>query len=392
MTSHTHRAFIRPAWMVIGIVAAGVGAFAWSRVGLLDLPSVPRDLALDATGLEDLDAMAQLDKALLAPQGAAQAVTGATRPGSDEGARANQGADRASDRGGGAKSPLSGAAQLVHQGLQLIGGGRPEEGLTAMHSGLLLDPDNLVLSNAYRMECFKLRRAALADARRTSASPVAATGAVSSVFPAYLETQPIALLEKLAKDHPSRETRLALALAWVDEMLLFPALEVKAPASVESVRELTAVLEGADSTGKESTAASPYYVPALFARGLNHLHRPARLVWPEADKTPPDAAAQDIARCIAVGRKFNVGSTKLQATLALALGDAYVKIGRSQNARSWWQIAQNLCRDDAIQQAVRRRYAWRDETLLDDLEAELDRARAELDAPMTDLRMMWSTP
>ncbi len=364
MTSHTHRAFVRPAWMVIAMAAAGVGAFAWSRVGLLDLPSVPHDLTLDATGLGNLDAMRDLDDAI----------------------RSDSRADRVSN---GALPP---AAQRVRDGLLLIRAGKPEAGLAAMQQGVAQDPDNLVLSNAYRMECFTLRRAALADARRASAAPVAATGAVNSVFPAYLEAQPIAPLEKLKKDHPSRETRLALALAWVDEMLLFPALEVKAPASVESVRELTVVLEGDGSTDGKSSAASPYYVPALFARGLNHLHRPARLVWPEADKTPLDAAVQDIARCIAVGRKFNAGSSRLQATLAIALGDAYVKIGRSQNARSWWQIAQNICRDEAIQQAVRRRYAWRDETVLDDLEAELDRARAELDAPMTDLRMMWSTP
>lgn len=364
MTSHSHRALLRPVWLVIALVAAGLGAFAWSRVGLLDLPNVPRDLALDATGLGKLESMKQLDDALHAPQTA----------------------DRASDRA------LPPAAQRVRDGLLLIREGQPEAGLAAMQQGVAQDPDNLVLSNAYRMECFTLRRAALADARRASAAPVAATGAVNSVFPAYLETQPIAPLENLTKDHPSRETRLALALAWVDEMLLFPALEVKAPASVESVRELTTVLEGGGSTNGKSSAANPYYVPALFARGLNHLHRPARLVWPEADKTPPDAAVKDIGRCIAVGRTFNVGSVRLQATLAIALGDAYVKIGRSQNARSWWQIAQNLCRDDAIQQAVRRRYAWRDETVLDDLEAELDRARAELDAPMTDLRMMWSTP
>lgn len=387
MTLHTRRALFRSAWMVIAILTAGVGAFAWSRVGLLDLPSVPRDLSLDATGLGDLEAMRQLDNAIHSLQlGDLSDNSEATRPGSEGTDRAGLGSAVASDQ------PLSPAAQQVRAGLNLIRAGKSEAGLAAMQQGVVLEPDNLVLSNAYRMACFKLRRASLADARRVSDSPVAATGAVNSVFPTYLETQPITLLEKLTKEHPSRETRLALALAWVDEMLLFPALEVKAPASVESVRELTAVLEGTGSTGEKSSAANPYYVPALFARGLNHLHRPARLVWPEADKTPPDAAVQDIARCIAVGRKYNVGSVRLQATLAVALGDAYVKIGRSQNARSWWQIAQNLCRDDAIQQAVRRRYAWRDETVLDDLEAELDRARAELDEPMTDLRRMWSAP
>ena len=74
----------------------------------------------------------------------------------------------------------------------------------------------------------------------------------------------------------------------------------------------------------------------------------------------------------------------------MTLGDAYVKAGRLNVARSWWQIAQNLCGDDSIQQAVRRRYGWGDEEILDRLEEELDRARAELDQPMTDLAMMWN--
>ena len=32
----------------------------------------------------------------------------------------------------------------------------------------------------------------------------------------------------------------------------------------------------------------PAYVPALFGRGLNYLHRPARLVWPESKKMAPE--------------------------------------------------------------------------------------------------------
>ncbi len=240
-----------------------------------------------------------------------------------------------------------------------------------MRSGIRLDPENLVLANAYRMTAFRLRR----DFLNTSKRGVNPT----PTFPAYLDKEPIAFFEALSKDHPTREAKLSLALAWVDLMLLFQPLEIKAPASVESVKVLTSVLDKANT----------HYVPALYARGLNHLHRPSRLVWPEADKTPPDAAVQDISRCIAVGRRIKVGSPRLQATLAIALGDSYVKVGRLNNARSWWQLAQNLCRDGAVQQAVRRRYAWRDEEILDRLEEELDRARAALDEPMTDLRIMW---
>jgi hypothetical protein len=132
------------------------------------------------------------------------------------------------------------------------------------------------------------------------------------------------------------------------------------------------------------------YVPALFARGLNHLHRPARLVWPESRKTDQDAAAEDIARCVAIGRKLGVGSARLQAALAISLGDSYVKAGRYGVARSWWQIAQNLCHDADTRDAVRRRFGWPDEEMLDRLEKELDEARGELDHPMTDLALMWN--
>ena len=117
-------------------------------------------------------------------------------------------------------------------------------------------------------------------------------------------------------------------MAWVDEMLLFPALEIKAPSSVQAVDLLTQVIDQGNAG----------YVPALFARGLNHLHRPARLIWPESAKTRRDAAAQDIGRCVAIGRHVSAGSARLRATLALSLGDAYVKDGRLNVARSWWQI------------------------------------------------------
>src|SRR5439155_2405241 len=111
---------------------------------------------------------------------------------------------------------------------------------------------------------------------------------------------------------------------WVDELLLFPALEIQAPASVESVNLLTSTL-----------AHDPAYVPALYGRGLNYLHRPARLVWPEARKAAPDAASRDIGRCVAIGRSIGGASPRLVASLALSLGDAYAKEGKPERARSW---------------------------------------------------------
>jgi tetratricopeptide (TPR) repeat protein len=256
---------------------------------------------------------------------------------------------------------------------KLTGPYEVENALNEMRIGIQYDPDSLVLQNAYRMTLFRLRLNYLKEAR--------ARGELTPKFPPHLDRQPIAFFEELLREHAARETKLQMALAWVDEMLLFPALEIKAPSSVQAVDILTQILE---EPGNEN------YVPALFARGLNHLHRPARLVWPETNKTPPDAAVKDIAKCVAIGRKLNLGSARLQATLAMTLGDAYVKAGRLSVARSWWQIAQNLFHEDDIQQAVRRRYAWGDEEILDRLEEELDRARMELDRPMTDLALMWN--
>jgi len=242
-----------------------------------------------------------------------------------------------------------------------------------MRTAVREEPTNLVLANVYRMEVFRLRRAFLREAKQR--------GELSPHFPPHLDRQPIAFFEELVREHPSREAKLSLALSWVDEMLLFPALEIKAPSSVQAVDILTELLSSPDNAA---------YVPALFARGLNHVHRPARLVWPESNRTEKDAAAKDIAKCVAIGRKLKVGSDRLHATLSMTLGDAYLKAGRFGVARSWWQIAQNLCRDEDLQQAVRRRYAWRDEEMLDRLEEELDRSRSELEHPMTDLAMMWN--
>lgn len=344
--------FSRTAWITVIALVVATAALALFRVGLLDLPRVPSTITSMTAGLSELDKLKDTDAYLRAPYNAREMFSSATPK------------DRPH------------CVWKMRAGVNYIGQGDVEYailGLQTMRDGLREQPDNLAMGNAYRMESFKLRRAYLNEARTR--------GEVTPKFPSHLERQPIAFLEELVHEHPSRETKLQLALAWVDEMLLFPALEIKAPSSVQSVDILTEILEEPDNE---------YYVPALFARGLNHLHRPARLVWPETNTTPLDAAVQDIAKCVAIGRKLNVGSERLQSTLAMALGDAYVKAGRLSVARSWWQIAQNLCHDDDIQQAVRRRYAWNDEEILDRLEEELDRARLDLDRPMTDLAMMWN--
>jgi hypothetical protein len=324
---------------VAALLLLALGAFAWWRSGLLDLPSISSGLTLEKTGLAGLDEMKQLSSQISSTNSGTKLDPGAT---------------------------------LVQSGLALCRTGDISNGLDQVRQGVRLDPNNLVLANAYRMTVFALRRDFLVTARQQNS--------VIPQFPPQLDHQPIRFFEELDKQHPSRETRLHLALAWVDEMLLFPALEIKAPSSVQAVELLTGVVDKGESG----------YVPALYARGLNHLHRPSRLVWPESAKTPQDAAARDIGRCVAIGRRFNVGSSRLQATLALSLGDAFVKAGRLGVARSWWQIAQNLCREDEIQAAVHRRYGWQNEEILDRLEEELDRSRSSLDHPMTDLAFIWN--
>jgi len=343
---HPVRAKPKPIHVLLGAGAlAGMVAIAWARMGALGLPSVPSTLNLHAAGLEHLNAFAAVD----------QCVRFESQHGES----------------GPSQQCIPGNTQRAVSAYRQVKNGDFDAGLEALRDALRNEPTNLALANVYRITVFELQRDFLREARKQ--------GDLTPQFPHNLADEPIRFFREMCQEHGTRETKLSLALAWVDKMLLFPALEIKAPSSVESVDILTDILEN-----------DPYYVPALFARGLNHLHRPARLVWPKAAETPIDAAAQDIAKCVAIGRKVGAGSARLQATLAIALGDSYVKAGRLGVARSWWQIAQNLCGDDDLQQSIRRRYGWSDGEVLDRLEEELDRARAELDRPMTDLAMMWN--
>ena len=207
MTTSPRVKLLMPAGILGLVLVAAVGTFAWSRVGLFDLPSVPRDITLSAAGLDGLPAMKQLDDALYAAD--APAIK------------------------------LSPAADSVRLGLSLIQANQAEEGLKRMREGIAQDPTNLVLANAYRMAAFQLRRDILG---KQQAGPTV-------TFPAWIEKEPLAFFEDLDKKHPSRETKLNLALAWVDLMLLFPALEIKAPSSVESVKILTQLIDGQRAGG-----------------------------------------------------------------------------------------------------------------------------------------------
>ncbi|MBI4548569.1 MAG: hypothetical protein HY707_11345, partial [Ignavibacteriae bacterium] len=202
-------------------------------------------------------------------------------------------------------------------------------------------------------------------------------------LPEYLNDQPVKFFREFVKQMPRREPKLQLALALVDHMLLFPALEIKAPSSVEAVEILTEILQISQTKDK-------YYVPALYARGLNYLYRPFNLVWPEKIAAPPDAASKDISLAVAVGQKIGAGSNSLKAELSLTLGDAYAKEGKFSLARSWWQLANNMARDEKFRERVFQRLKWNDDEVRQHLEETLQKQMEDLDHPLSDLRFMWN--
>jgi hypothetical protein len=182
--------------------------------------------------------------------------------------------------------------------------------------------------------------------------------------------------------HRTREAGFQLAMGWIDEVVVSSKIEELVAAQVASLKVLNEVL-----------AKEPYYVPALYARGVGYLNPPARITLnptlQQALRPVPNAASRDLALCVAIGQRIGGGSPEMAGTLAMTLGDAYVKEGQLQRARSWWQLAQNASRDPAVLDAVRRRFSWRDDEALDRLEAELESRKSDFDHPVTDLSMMW---
>ena len=57
----------RWSWLIVLLAVGSVGAYAWSRVGLFDLPAIPSSVTLEASGLDGLPAMKKLNDALYAP-------------------------------------------------------------------------------------------------------------------------------------------------------------------------------------------------------------------------------------------------------------------------------------------------------------------------------------
>ena len=272
-----------------------------------------------------------------------------------------------------AKEPPASTPDLARRALSLWSARRAgRDALALMGAALAADPDDMVIGNGYRMLVYRMKRHYLAASKRR--------GERAPELPRFLRDQPLALLQRLAADSPGRVVRLQIALAYVDRMVLHPALEIKAPASIDSVRVLSSILEGDDR----------YYLPALFARGLNYMHRPHNLVWPEHPAPPADAASRDIALAAAVGARVGGAPDRLRGLLLLTLGDAHAVQREVSMARSWWMLARETCDDPGILDDVARRMSWPDAKTPDRMESLLAGRMADQDRPLGDLSFLWS--
>lgn len=200
--------------------------------------------------------------------------------------------------------------------------------------------------------------------------------------PPWLRDRSVSFFRRLAATRPEPEVRLQLAASLLDEMLLVPALEVRAGVTVEAAEILSGLLHG-------PRAAGAWYLPARYARGLIYLHRPANLLWNERIEAALAPAREDLALCVAVARHLDVGSAVARGRLALALGDTYAKEGQADRARSWWQLAATVGAAD-LRPAVIERLSWTDEEVRDRLEEVLEAGLRDLDDPLSDMSRLWS--
>lgn len=330
---------------LVGGLAAGCGGT------VTGLPDVPATITAREAGLEALPQLAEEAKRIEMPSAAAVGDPLQGTP----------------------SRPVDDPIERVRLALESIDHGAGAEGLTSLSEALRASPSDLVIGNAFRMTVYRLNRAAREAA--------AARGEHTVVLPEYLRGEPLATLERLAvaTAKPSREIRLQIALGHVDRMVLEPALEIRAPESIESVRHLTDLLRD-----------EPYYVPALVARGLNHLNRPRHLVWPEHPGPAPDAASADLARAAAVGRRVGAAPRRVEATVLVLLGDAYAHEERPGLARSWWAFARGRAGGREESRALDDRLSWPDSNLSDRIEQRLEERMADTDHPVSDLSFLWS--
>lgn len=321
-----------------GLALALLALVAYRRSGLLGLPSVPSDLTAAEAGV---DALATLRDT--------EAVLRGARP---------------------AANPTQALAAVA---VAEIRAGRAEAGLAQLEQAVRQAPGDLALGNALRMQVFHQRRAFQLEND-------GAQGVMRSA-PAWLEQRSIAAFRRLAREQPRRETRLQLAAALLDEMLLAPSLEVRAGVTFEALELLSNVLE--------APGRGAYYLPARYARGLVYLYRPANLLWSDKIDAALQRARDDLPLCVAIARRVGLGAGPVGGRLALALGDTYAKEGRPSRARSWWQIADALTGAGALRARVLTRMAWDDHRMIDGLERELEAELRQVDQPLSDMSLLW---
>lgn len=321
-----------------GVALAVLATVAYRRSGLLGLPVVPTGLTAAEAGVAQLQALRDADAAL-----------------------------------NGARPPATQVLALAAAGMADMRAGRAEAGLEQLERAVARAPDNLALGNALRMQVFRQRRAFQLESDGSQG--------LLRTPPAWLHERSILVFRRLVLEQPRRETRLQLAAALLDEMLLAPSLEVRAGVTFEALELLGGVLDG--------PGGSAYYLPARYARGLVYLYRPANLLWSEKIDAGLRRARDDLAVCVSIARRVGLASGSMGGRLALALGDTYAKENLPSRARSWWQIADALGGSRRVHTQVLARMAWDDHQVIDRLERELDAELRQVDQPLSDMSLLW---
>ncbi len=327
---------------IVALLACGVVA-SCSRV--TGLPAVPDSVTRREAGLSGIEKFADEAHGFMRPLTDAERARFATEP------------------------PMA-LVDQARAAIDRLARGDRSGGLRAFSALVEANPGDLVLGNAFRMHVYRQKREFLLAAR--------ARGERSPAFPDELKDEPLATLKRTEAANSTREVRIQIALAYVDRMMLDPALEVRAPASIDSVHAFTTVL-----------TSDPYDVPALVGRGLNHLNRPRRLVWPEHPAPPENAASRDLGLAAAVGAKVGGASARVKGLLLLLLADAYAHEGKADVARGWWTLAGESTDDRGVHDELRIRASWPEPEIPDRLEAHLEARMEAIDEPMSDLSFLW---
>jgi hypothetical protein len=158
----------------------------------------------------------------------------------------------------------------------------------------------------------------------------------------------IEFFDTLAREHPGvRATRYNASLAYVDNL---PGLSLLSQArlSTNSMAHASAVLESA-----------PDDWLALYIRGLNNLYWP---LWYRRS----DRAIADLKRCTELSEALPAERRRPYMALAyLALGDAYARLERPNEARAVW----NRGNEQVSSEQLRSRLALAPEKIAEAVEA-----------------------